>query len=490
MAEGGLASFTGDRRLVTIVAVVVLFIVLFFAWSLRGCVPGVKAKSYQTVYSNLDLKDAANVIARLKELKIPYELKEDGTAISVPKERADDARLGLAEKNLPVGGMVGWEIFNETRMGATDFDRRIQLIRAISGELSRTIRRLQGVEDARVQIVIPETRLFEVTKVPVTAAVLLKIAPGFRLSPEQVSGIVHLTASSVENLQPENVTVVDEGGNILTSKYPARVAEELGPPPPLITTVESQAPLEQKIIKKVEAASPELAAPVLPLTPEEKALLRLKAKGEYENQLSSKVQELLNQFYPLNSVLVKVDVELGAPPRKAPPKKKPPKKKIKTNPSPGLLTQPVKKIRIVILVDQRIAVSPELKKITYQTVASAIPYNKKRGDRIVLRKVPFHYALPLTPQKPVEKPPVKGGWLGYAFLYYILAAAALFMVLFFVIRTRMKKIGTAPFAEMTEISPVPTEREAVNAISEIKNMAAREPQKIASLLRKWLTEER
>ena len=483
MAEGGLAAFTGDRRLITIVAVVVLFIVLFFAWSLRGCVPGVKAKSYQTVYSNLDLKDAANVIARLKELKIPYELKEDGTAVAVPKERADDARMGLAEKNLPVGGMVGWEIFNETRMGATDFDRRIQLIRAISGELSRNIRRIQGVEDARVQIVIPETRLFEVTKVPVTAAVLLRLSPGFRLSPEQVSGIVHLTASSVENLQPENVTVVDEGGNILTSKYPARVAEEVTPPPLIMTTEETQVPLEQRIIKKAEVTTPEAAAPARPLTPEEKALIRLKAKEEYEKQLSSKVQELLNQFYPLNSVLVKVDVELLSPP------KNPKKKKVKANPSPSILTQPVKKMRVVILVDQRIAMSNELKRTTFQTVASAIPYNKKRGDRIILRKVPFHYALPL-PSKLPEKAPVMPQKPGFAVFYYFILAAGVLVVLFLVLRSRIKKPGPAPFAEITEVRPVPTEREAVNAISEIKNMAAREPQKIASLLRKWLTEER
>lgn len=237
-----------NRLLLIAVGVVVLAIIIFFAWSMRGCVPGVKESGYQVIYSNMDLKDAAEVVTRLKELKIPYELREKGTAIAVPKDRVDDARLGLAEKNLPMGGVVGWEIFNETRMGTTDFDRRIQLIRAISGELSRTIRRIQGVEDARVQIVIPETRLFEVTQTPATAAVLLKLSPGFKIKREQINGIIHLVASSVENLKPENVTVVDESGNILSGKYlppPRQVVSE-------VVTEKAQAPLEQKVLKKEE----------------------------------------------------------------------------------------------------------------------------------------------------------------------------------------------------------------------------------------------
>ena len=204
-----------NRLLFIAVGAVILLAVLFFAWSFRGCVPGVRERGYQVIYSNLDLKDAADVVARLKELKITYELRSNGTAIAVPKDSADEARLGLAEDNLPTGGVVGWEIFNETRMGTTDFDRRIQLIRAISGELSRTIRRIRGVENARVQIVLPETRLFEVTKTPATAAVLLRLAPGFKIKRSQIKGIIHLVASSVENLQIENVTVVDESGNIL-----------------------------------------------------------------------------------------------------------------------------------------------------------------------------------------------------------------------------------------------------------------------------------
>jgi flagellar M-ring protein FliF len=150
MAEAPPAAAGFDiRRMLLLggVSVVVIFAVLFFLF--RGCAPAVRGPNYTVIYSNLELKDAANAIARLKELAIPYEIREEGRAIAVPKDKADQARLGLAEENLPAGGVVGWEIFDEARLGATDFDRRIQLIRAISGELSRTIRRIQAVEDAR-----------------------------------------------------------------------------------------------------------------------------------------------------------------------------------------------------------------------------------------------------------------------------------------------------------------------------------------------------
>src|SRR3989339_898006 len=203
MAETGSTrglTLISNRRLLVIIGVVIAVVLIVFLWSLRGCVSGIKNQNsgYLTIYTGLDLKDTANVVSRLKELKIPYEVKEEGSAIAVPKDKSDEAKLGLAEKNLPIGGSVGWELFNETRMGATDFDRRIQLIRAISGELSRTIKRIEGVENARVQIVIPETRLFATEAPPVTASVMLRLSPGFSLSPAKINGISHFVGSGVE----------------------------------------------------------------------------------------------------------------------------------------------------------------------------------------------------------------------------------------------------------------------------------------------------
>lgn len=499
-AVPGGAPLISNRILITVIAVVIVIVLFFTLWSFRGCVPAIKERGYQTIYSHLDLRDSANVIARLKELKIPYEVKDNGTAVAVPKDRSDDARLGLAEKNLPLGGAVGWEIFNETRMGATDFDRRIQLIRAISGELSRTIRRIQGVEDARVQIVLPETKLFEATTAPVTAAVLLKMSPGFRLKGEQINGIVHLTASSVENLKPENVTVVDESGNILTAKYVPPPIPEV-PPITRIVTAELTAPVEQKVLTKAPITQPmplqPMPPPPRPLTAEEKTMLKLKAKVEYEKQLTARSQELLNQFYPPNSVIVRVLAEFGTPPQGA-------LTRLKIKADSIFITQSVKRLTAIILVDKRVPLTHKLKANTYQMVAAAIGYQKKRGDRIVIKAVPFRYATggPLDTIPPVEVK--KGGprlfptqlpqfnLLNWGLLLSGALAVVVIIVLF--ILSRPRRAGAPEehkldLAELMERPAVPTEEEAKSAISEVRNLAARDPGKLANLLKRWLTED-
>ncbi|MBI5699516.1 flagellar M-ring protein FliF [Candidatus Saganbacteria bacterium] len=494
MAEEGVpggSPLISNRLLIGVIGAVLIVVLFFTLWSFRGCVPAIREQGYQTIYSHLDLRDSANVIARLKELKIPFEVKEDGTAIAVPKDKSDDARLGLAEKNLPLGGAVGWEIFNETRMGATDFDRRIQLIRAISGELSRTIRRIRGVEDTRVQIVLPETKLFEATTAPVTAAVLLKITPGFRLKPEQINGIVHLTASSVENLKPENVTVVDESGNILTAKYVPPPIPEI-PPITQLVTAELTAPIEQKIIAKapIQMVTREVVEKVTPrpLTAEERTMLKIKAKEEYERQLTARSQELLNQFYPPNSVIVRVLAEFGTPPSGALTRLK-----IKTDSI--FITQAVKKLTAIVLVDKRVPLTRKLKTDTYQMVAAAIGYQKKRGDRIVIKSVPFRYASggpitvsPITPRLTPAKLP-QFNLLNWGLLASGAVAVVIILVLFFFTR-RSQPAGTPTDErlELTRPTP-PSPEEAQGAISDVRNLAAKDPGKLANLLKKWLTED-
>ncbi|KAF0133469.1 MAG: flagellar M-ring protein FliF [Candidatus Saganbacteria bacterium] len=472
-----------NRLLITIVSSVVIAISIFFLWSFRGCIPSVGGQNYTTIYSNLDLKDAANVITRLKELKVSYQLRDNGTSVVVPKDKADEARLGLAIKNLPAGGLVGWEIFNETRMGATDFDRRIQLIRAISGELSRNIRRILGVEDARVQIVIPETRLFEVSKAPVTAAVLIKLSPGINLKPEQISGIIHLTASSVENLRPENVTVVDESGTILSANIIPQISTPVSLPEILKneaqkTTAEQAASEEVKVKEFMPAKIEEAKKEQIPvLTHEEKVLLRLKAKEEYERQLTVKIQELLNQYYPPSSVITKVIVEYGSFINT-----KSKNGKIET----GILPQPIKNIKVFVLVDTRISLTKSLKTYTYQSVSEVVNYNRSRGDRIILKKVPFHYAM-AAPLPPKTKPNPLGN-LNIVYIIYIFAGIALIGFIYLLFRP--KKAVPVPFKPrpFEGVNAYPTENEAASAVDQIKKMADEDPEKIASLLRRWLSE--
>ena len=502
-AAKGIAGF--DLRtliLIGVVSFIILFALLFFFF--RGCAPAMRGdRGYTVIYSNLELKDSANVIASLKEMDIQYEIRDNGRAIAVPKDKADQARLGLAEENLPAGGVVGWEIFDEARLGATDFDRRIQLIRAISGELSRTIRRIEAVEDARVQIVLPETRLFAETVAPVTASVMLRLKPGTDLSSEKVNGIIHLVASSVENLQTQNVTVIDDTGRILSSKItlPREKTFESMAEAAVIPALEVEISPEaiEELLATPEAAMPleEVALPEVPvvsreLTPEEKMMLRSQAKRKLELDLSGKAQEILNRFYPLNSAIIKVNIDL----KDSLESDKFKKEELKIN-----------KVTAIILIDNRIELTQDIKQSTYKAVAAAVGYNRKRGDKIVMQKVPFHLATPspdtirdevervLPPKKPDGERAFLGLIISYLQknIFWVIIGAAAILVGFYLLRRRPKKkkieLEPEPESLLAETKAAPVSAEKMSAIESIKSAAEKNPERIAELLKNWLSEK-
>jgi flagellar M-ring protein FliF len=176
------------------------------------------APSYQTAFANLPPADAAAAVEKLKSASIPYRLNGDGTTIQVPAERVADTRLMLAAEGLPTGGGVGFEIFDQTSFGLTDFAQRVNFRRALEGELARTVARIDSVESARVHIVLPEPSLYTQERKEPTASVVLKLKPGKRPTPVQMKGISHLVSGSVEGLKPANLTVVDTNGTILNEQ--------------------------------------------------------------------------------------------------------------------------------------------------------------------------------------------------------------------------------------------------------------------------------
>ena len=168
---------------------------------------------YQVLYSNLSGEDAASIVSKLREQRIAYKLEGGGSLILVPADQVYETRLVLAGDRLPRGGNVGFEIFDQTSFSTTEFVQRLNYQRALQGELCRTIGEFREVDHARVLIVIPKDSLFvEDTKLA-SASVLLKLKSS--LSPDKVAGIVHIVASAVEGLTPEQVTVVDTTGKVL-----------------------------------------------------------------------------------------------------------------------------------------------------------------------------------------------------------------------------------------------------------------------------------
>lgn len=197
------------------VAIVAIGLTAIFAVALLLLIQ--PPQQYTPLYTGLSADDASAIIEQLRQRGVPYKLANDGTTISVPVDQVAKIRLSLAAQGLPKSGTLGFELFDRSSFGVTDFAQRVNYQRALEGELSRTIGQLDGVRSARVHLVIPEESLFSEKQQPTTAAVVLQLNPGSRLTDEQVRGVVHLVSAAVPGLQPEHVTVVDESGNALWS---------------------------------------------------------------------------------------------------------------------------------------------------------------------------------------------------------------------------------------------------------------------------------
>lgn len=175
-------------------------------------------EEYQTLYSGLNADEASTVVARLKDSKVPYQLADAGRNIRVPKPRIDELRIQLASEGLPQSGKIGFEIFDKTNLGMTEFLEKVSYKRALEGELARTILSLKEISQARVHLVLPKESLFQEKSEPTKASVVIKLNAGKQISDMMVSGIVHMVSSAVEGLSPQNVTVVDVAGRMLSAK--------------------------------------------------------------------------------------------------------------------------------------------------------------------------------------------------------------------------------------------------------------------------------
>jgi len=187
----------------------VLALAFFAAFRLRG-------PDYAVLFSNMAPDEGNAVIQKLDAEKIPHRLADNGATILVPHEDVYEQRVQLAGQGIvKAGGGTGFELFDRTNLGMTDFQEKIAKTRATEGELQRTISGLTPVLSARVHIATPEASLYSTTQQPTTASVAIQTKPGMQLGAQEVRGITQLVAGAVEGLKPENVTIVDQNGTIL-----------------------------------------------------------------------------------------------------------------------------------------------------------------------------------------------------------------------------------------------------------------------------------
>lgn len=222
------------------IAVIIALMVVFWLWS--------QQPDYRILYGNFSDKDGGAIVAALEKMNVPYKFSENGGAILVPAAQVHQARLKLAAEGLPKGGNIGFEILENQKFGVSQFIEQVNFQRALEGELERSVQSIAAVEVARIHLAIPKPSVFVRDQQKPTASVLLNLRGGRSLDPQQVGAVVHLVASSVPNLPAENVTVVDQNGNLLSDKSKKAGANNLDP-----SQLKYVDEVQQSIVRRVEA---------------------------------------------------------------------------------------------------------------------------------------------------------------------------------------------------------------------------------------------
>lgn len=194
--------------LMVISAAAVAVVVAMVLWA--------KSPDYRTLFSNLSDQDGGAIVQQLTQMNIPYRFADNGGALEVPADKVHELRLRLAQQGLPKGGAVGFELLDQEKFGISQFSEQVNYQRALEGELARTIETLGPVKTARVHLAMPKPSLFVREQKSPSASVTVNLEPGRALDEGQISAVVHLVSSAVAGLPPGNVTLVDQGGHLLT----------------------------------------------------------------------------------------------------------------------------------------------------------------------------------------------------------------------------------------------------------------------------------
>ena len=192
------------------VALLIAIVVATLLWT--------RSPQYNVLFSGLNDQDAGAVLAALQQQNIPYKLEQGGSTIKIPPAQVHEVRLSLASQGLPRAGNVGFELLDQSRMGQTQFQEQVNYQRALEGELGRSVQALAAVRSARVHLAIPKPSIFLRDKQRPTASVLVDLYGGRQLDRSQVAGIIHLVSSSVPDLSPSAVSIIDQNGSLLSSQ--------------------------------------------------------------------------------------------------------------------------------------------------------------------------------------------------------------------------------------------------------------------------------
>ncbi|MGX9425306.1 MULTISPECIES: flagellar basal-body MS-ring/collar protein FliF [Bradyrhizobium] len=528
----------GAARLAAMVAVTAALIGFFAFVILRVTTP-----QLTTLFTDLSVEDSSAIVKELERQAIPFELRNDGAVIMVPKDKVMRLRMKLAEGGMPKGGGVGYEIFDKSdALGTTSFVQNINHLRALEGELARTIRAIDRIQAARVHLVLPERPLFSRETPEPSASIVVRVRG--TLEPQQIRAIRHVVASAVNGLKPQRVSIVDEAGQLLADGATSDADNAVGD--------ERRAAFEKRMRKQVEDI-------VSSVVGQGRARVQLSADFDY-----NKITQTSDKFDPEGRVLrssqtreesslsadnsgqVTVNNELPGNQNQdnAARARDQSKKSEETNnyeisrTTKTEVTEAgrVNRISVAVLVDGSYAKN-EKGEMVYQDrpkeqldriaalVRSAIGFDQKRGDQVEVVNLRFAEAPSVTP---LNEPTGFLGMLQFTKddVMYVIELGVMMLlglvVLFMVIRPLVKRIlanevvpgraeasvpaladasaqagseggqGQALLtgggaAHMIDVAQIQGQVHA-QAVNRVGELAERNPNETVSIVRQWLTE--
>jgi len=439
-------------------------------------------RDFRPLYSSLAEADAAAVLGKVRESGSEFRLSDNGSVVLVPSARVAELRLQMAAAGLPKSGRIGFELFDKSTFGMSDFTEQVNYHRALEGELERSVMSLADVEQARVHITFPKDSLFLDSRQPAKASVLVKLRPGAQLAPENVAAICQLAASAVDGLLPEAVSVVDMRGHLLNR---ARKASSPDDPQPSEEALEYRQKLEHDLLVKINNTLEPLLGPD-----------KFRATASVECDITS-ADESEETFDPTKSVMVSSqkteDTSVGAvaagipgtasnlphPPAARPGSggttvsRRTENISYQSSRTVRHVREPqgtVKRMSVSVLVDsdvryegtgakaKRVIEAPPANRLkaVHDLLAGVIGLSAERGDQLVVETLPFESTLnpeQLPPAKPAPSPPPT--WQeqflkNKIFTIGVGVGAAMLLALLFVVVRVAKKKGPRGSVELPE----------------------------------------
>ena len=497
---------------------------------------------YRVLFANVSDQDGGAITASLDQLAIPYKFSEGGGAIMVAADRVHDARLKLAAQGLPKGGNVGFELMENQKLGVSQFHEQINYQRSLEGELARSIQSLAAVGSARVHLALPKPTVFVREQQKPTASVLLNLQAGRTLDRAQVSAIVHLVASSVSELPPSNVTVVDQNGNLLSDTSEKSGAKQLDPNQlkyvvaiqqgivrqveSLITPLVGQGNVRAEATADVDFAQVDTAAETYkPNSPPEPSAIRSTQTSEAGSPTVPAVGvpgALSNQPPGAATAPVSGGVPVAGAATAGGATRKDATTNFEVDKTIRYEQKPmggIKRLSVGVLVNYRRLVDAKTGKVTVvaltaaevaqinDLVREAMGFSKERGDTMTVRNAPFDGV-----GKPVEALVVPGWWsdpgliasakhYGRILLGLLLLAVVWFKVLRPLLRPLLRRID-----EISTVPPLPARSQAMqdqlqaalqdndatpgdgyrDNLNMAKKLAKDDPRVVANVVKAWV----